>query len=80
MAPAANPINSAFDDLLGLASEPVPSNSPELASMEPPTTKAASSKKGNKQRVWQRGTIKASHAEQTPGSGMPIDWDKISLL
>uniref|UniRef100_A0A7S1ZTK9 Clathrin/coatomer adaptor adaptin-like N-terminal domain-containing protein n=1 Tax=Ditylum brightwellii TaxID=49249 RepID=A0A7S1ZTK9_9STRA len=88
-APAAHPINSAFDDLLGLTAELAPTlplAQPEegiqgFTPIESPATKPLSSKKVGKSRVWQRGTIKASHAKQVSvsGGGRSFDWGNVSL-
>ena len=85
MTNQANPINNAFDDLLGLsmASAPAPtlpsgsSGSGLLSSMATvgEVMKSPPEKQGGK-RPWMRATIKASHASGSP----MVDWSKVSLL
>jgi len=78
---SSNPINTAFDDLLGL-SDPAPllgGFSAQAAVAAPTTATAAanveaSSKKGGK-RPWLRATIKVSNTIQPAG----VDWAGVSM-
>jgi len=79
----SNPINAAFDDLLGLDTPPPPPIAPSTnnhsSDILPPTTTTnidqPVSRKASK--LWQQATIKVSSAK---GGATPVDWSKLSLL
>jgi hypothetical protein len=84
---STNPINNAFDDLLGLSSPaPVPTLVPQVgghASFSPldsagPTSLAAQtmqSPKKNGKKPWMKANIKVASASGTP----VVDWSKLTL-
>lgn len=78
VAEGSNPINIAFDDLLGLS---VPSDIKPLAAntggsdIFGMSAMAQSHKESRGKRPWMRATIKATHAEGSP----VVDWSKVSL-
>ena len=84
MSNKSNPINNAFDDLLGLAT---PVSVPQVGALSMQTSleytydssllaspEVATPKPGK--RPWMRATIKTSHATGSP----VVNWSKVSLL
>ena len=88
MSNQANPINNAFDDLLGLSMPPAPAPSlPSVASGVATAnllsttslggeTLQSPSTKSSVKRPWMLANIKTSHATGSP----MVDWSKVSLM